>query len=161
MNQYETIYLTEEGIEKIKQELLWLQTIKMPEVNEKLDAAIALGDLSENADYDDAKQEQSIVEGRIIDLEETLRLAQTVTCTGIDADAVHIGSTVTIADEDWGDCETWRIVGLHEADPTNGLISNQSPIGSALIGAKVGDRVVAYTPGGEMRFRIQSIAAYQ
>lgn len=158
MSQYETIYLTEEGIGKIKQELRWLQTVKMVDVNEKLEAAIALGDLSENADYDDAKQEQSIVVGRIIDLEETLRRAQIVTYVGIDEGSVHLGSSVTITDEDWGECETWRIVGLHEADPTNGLISNQSPIGSALIGAKVGDTVVAQTPGGAMRLRVEAIA---
>ena len=158
MSQYETIYLTEEGIGKIKQELRWLQTVKMVDVNEKLEAAIALGDLSENADYDDAKQEQSIVVGRIIDLEETLRRAQIVTYVGIDEGSVHLGSSVTITDEDWGECETWRIVGLHEADPTNGLISNQSPIGSALIGAKVGETVVAQTPGGAMRLRVEAIA---
>ncbi len=156
MNQYGPIYVTIVGLEKMKQELDYLTLTKREEVADMLELAIAHGDLSENADYDFAKQEQAFVEGRIKDLEDALRRAEVVETVAY-GDSVGVGCTVTIFDEEWGDSETYRIVGVHEANPGEGLISNESPIGNALLGAKVGQTVVAATPGGEMRLRVEAI----
>lgn len=152
----EAIYVTTEGLQKIKDELEHLTSVKRVEVAERLEVAISHGDLSENADYDYAKQEQALVEGRIQDLEDALRRAEVIDSEDGNDDCVNVGTTVTIA-EDGDEPETYRIVGVHEANPSKGLISNKSPIGSALLGARVGDTVIAQTPGGNMSFQIQAI----
>lgn len=151
------IYVTAEGLNNLKEELTQLKEVKRVEVAERLELAISHGDLSENADYDYAKQEQAIVESRIVALEDALRHAEVIEDMGTDGDCVRVGSTVTIVEDGWDDVETYRIVGIHEASPTNGLISNESPIGSALLGARVGEFVVAFTPGGETKFRVEAI----
>lgn len=151
------VYITEEGIQKIKEELTHLKTVRTEEIAAKLQAAIAQGDLKENADYHAAKEEQGFVEGRIRDLEDTLRRAQVIKDVG-PSDVVRVGSTVTVVVEDDEEAETYSIVGAHEADPSNGRISNESPFGRALIGAKVGQTVAAQTPGGEINLKIQSIS---
>ena len=146
MNDESVIYITEEGLQKIKDELAHLQNERREEISERLELAISHGDLSENADYDYAKQEQAFVEGRIKDLEESLRRAQIIEKDGRN-DLVRVGSTVTVVEEGFEeDPETYDIVGKHEADPTNGRISNESPIGRALLGAKVGQTVSALVP---------------
>lgn len=152
----EAIFVTSEGLQKIKEELDHLITVKRPEVAERLEIALSHGDLSENADYDYAKQEQALVEGRIQDLQDALRRAEVIDEESIDSDYVNVGATVTIA-EDGDEPETYRIVGVHEANPSKGMISNKSPLGSALLGARVGDVVVAQTPGGNMSVQIQAI----
>ncbi len=154
----DVVYITAEGLQKIKEELAYLKGERTEEIANKLQVAIAQGDLKENADYHAAKEEQGFVEGRIRDLEDSLRRAQIIKDSG-PTDRVRVGSTVTIAEEGYEDEEdTYNIVGAHEADPSNGRISNESPIGSVLIGAKVGQTVAAQTPGGEIRFTIKSIS---
>jgi transcription elongation factor GreA len=156
MSNNNVVYLTEEGLQKIKDELDYLKTVKREEISEKLEKAIRQGDLKENADYHDAKDEQGFIEGRIRDLEDSLRRSQIIADDG-PSDIVRVGSTVTVSEEGYDEEETYNIVGAHEADPGNGRISNESPIGRALLGARLGDTVRAATPAGEIRFVIQSI----
>ncbi len=156
MTQNDVVYVTEEGLQKIKEELTYLQTEKREEISVKLEAAIKQGDLKENADYHSAKEEQGFVEGRIKDLEDALRRAEIIE-DNVPADTVSVGNTVTVVEEGFDEAETYYIVGPHEADPANGRISNESPIGRALLGAKKGQTVTAQTPGGEISFTIQSI----
>lgn len=154
----EVVYVTKEGIEKIKAELEYLKNERRAEISQRLEVAISHGDLSENADYNYAKQEQGFVEGRIKDLEDSLRRAKIIETNGTN-DKVRVGHTVTVVEEGYDDePETYYIVGVHEADPSNGRISNESPIGRALLGAKLGDTVVALVPAGTVRLRITEIA---
>ena len=157
MNRDSVVYVTEEGLQKIKEEMEYLVTVRREEISERLEIAISHGDLSENADYDYAKSEQAFVEGRIKDLEDSLRRAQIID-NGGQTDKVRVGSTVTVAEVGFEDeAETYLIVGVHEADPGNGRISNESPIGKALLGQKVGDTVSAQIPAGEIQFTITNI----
>lgn len=152
----DVVYLTEEGLQKIREELEYLKTQKREEISAKLAIAIAQGDLKENADYHAAKEEQAFVEGRIRDLEDSLRRAKVIKDVG-PSDVIRVGSTVTVTEEGYDEPETYYIVGAHEADPGNGRISNESPIGSALLGAKKGQVVRVATPGGEIRLQVRSI----
>ena len=157
MNRNSVVYVTEEGLQKINEELEHLATVRREEISERLEIAISHGDLSENADYDYAKSEQAFVEGRIKDLEDSLRRAQIID-NGGQTDKVRVGSTVTVTEVGFDDeAETYLIVGVHEADPGNGRISNESPIGRALLGQKVGDTVSAQIPVGEIQFKITDI----
>ncbi len=157
MNRNSVVYVTEEGLQKINEELEHLTTVRREEISERLEIAISHGDLSENADYDYAKSEQAFVEGRIKDLEDSLRRAQIID-NGGQTDKVRVGSTVTVTEVGFEDeAETYHIVGVHEADPGNGRISNESPIGQALLGQKVGDTVSAQIPVGEIHFTITDI----
>lgn len=150
-------YLTKEGLQKIKEELEHLKTEKRAEISERLEVAISHGDLSENADYAYAKQEQAFVEGRIKDLEDSLRRAEVIDHDGRN-DKVRIGNTVTVVEPGFEDePETYYIVGAHEADPSNGRISNESPIGRALLGAKKGQTVTAQVPAGEIQLKVTTI----
>lgn len=157
MVEQDVVYVTEEGLQKIKEELTYLKSEKKQEMAIKLEAAIAQGDLKENADYHAAKEEAAFVEGRIKDLEDTLRRAQVIADTG-PSDVVRVGSVVTVVEDGYDDEETYFIVGAHEADPSNGRISNESPIGQALLGAKRGHVVSANTPSGVLRLQIKSIS---
>ena len=147
-------YLTPEGAAKLKAELAELTGPRREELAQRLRAAIQMGDLSENADYHKAKEDQAFLEGRIQEIEAVLRTAVIVekTHSGI----VAVGSHVTVQ-EDGFDPETYHIVGAKEADSRNARISNESPIGSALMGHKVGDVVEAETPGGKLKFKILKI----
>jgi len=156
MNEESPIYITAEGLAKIKEELDFLKSVRREEISIKLEKAIAQGDLKENADYHAAKEEQGFTEMRIRDLEDSLRRAKVIKEVG-PTDTVRVGSTVTVCEVGYDDPETYYIVGAHEADPANGRISNESPIGKVLIGAKVGQQVTAYTPGGSITFEIKSI----
>ena len=157
MNQnYDVVYLTKEGHQQLLDELELLKTVKREEIALKLEAAISQGDLKENADYHDAKDEQGFIEGRIRDIEDSLRRAKIIEDVG-PSDVVRVGSTVTVTEEGYDDEETYNIVGAQEADPGNGRISNESPIGLALLGSRAGDIVTVYTPAGEIRFQVQSI----
>ncbi len=158
MKEENVVYVTEEGLQKIKEELEFLVTDRRAEISERLEVAISHGDLSENADYDYAKAEQAFVEGRIKDLEYSLRRAKVIENDG-QTDKVRVGSTVTVVEEGFeGGPETYYIVGVHEADPGNGRISNQSPIGRALLGSSVGDSVSVQVPAGEVQLQITAIA---
>lgn len=151
------VYLTEEGHEKIVAELENLKNVRRLEISERLEVAISHGDLSENADYDYAKQEQAFVEGRIKDLEDSLRRAKIIE-KDKRIDRVRVGHTVTVVEDGFEEePESYHIVGIHEADPGNGRISNESPIGRALLGAKIGETVVASIPAGEIRLIVRSI----
>ncbi len=151
-------FLTAEGAAELREELDDLINVKRPQLAERLRDAISQGDLSENADYSDAKEQQAFLEGRIQYLENLLRSA--VIIDGNDAGApleVQVGTEVTIQAEGEPE-ETYRIVGAAEADPRNGKISNESPIGSALLGHRKGDLVRVQTPGGEWTVKIRRIS---
>ncbi len=157
MNDSTSIYLTAEGAEKLRQELAHLETVKREEIAQRLRSAIQMGDLSENADYHKAKEDQAFLEGRIQELKYTLQNAQLIEeSNNGKRDMVDIGATVTIQEEDY-DPETYRVVGVKEANPREGKISHQSPIGKALMGKRVGEEVVVQTPGGTMRFKVLDI----
>ncbi|MFW5940747.1 MAG: transcription elongation factor GreA [bacterium] len=156
MNDQNVVYITKEGLQKMKEELEHLISVKRPELSERLQEAIAQGDLSENADYDYAKQEQAFLEGRIQELEDAIRRAKVIEDNG-PTNAVRVGSTVTITENGYDEVEQYRIVGAQEADPTNGYISNESPIGQALLGAKVGEVVTVETPAGGLELEVKAI----
>jgi transcription elongation factor GreA len=152
----EQVYLTKDGAEELRLELQELITVKRPELANKLQDAIALGDLSENADYIDAKEQQGFLEGRIQYIENVLRTATIVDDQDVPSDVVRVGSTVTIQTKGEPP-ETYRIVGAAEANPREGKISNESPLGAALLGAKVGQKVKYEAPVGELKFKIIEI----
>ena len=147
-------YLTPEGEIKLKAELAELKGPRREELAQRLRSAIQMGDLSENADYHKAKEDQGFLEGRIQEIESILRTA--VIIEKSQGDVVSVGSHVTIQEADF-DPETFYVVGAKEADPRHGRISNESPIGSALINHKVGDVVEADTPGGKIRLKILKV----
>ena len=147
-------YLTPEGAEKLRAELKELTGPRREELAQRLRSAIQMGDLSENADYHKAKEDQAFLEGRIQEIEAVLRTAVIIEKT--KSDYVTVGSTVTVQEDNFTP-ETYYLVGAKEADPRNGKISNESPIGRALMEHKVGDVVEAETPGGKIRFKILKI----
>lgn len=151
------VLLTEEGLEKLKQELETLKTEKRHEVAERLKEAIAQGDLSENSEYDAAKEEQAFIESRIVTLENMIRNAKIINKNTQDKNIVSVGSKVTIQEIPEGDVETYTIVGSAESDPLSGRISNESPIGAELIGKKVGETVDVPVPSGTIQFKIVKI----
>ncbi len=151
----ETTYLTPEGYKKLQEELEYLRTVKRQEVADRLRAALEEGgDLIENAEYEAAKNEQAFVEGRIQELERLLATAKVI--EDLPRDTVDLGSKVTVEEED-GTVTTYTIVGHAEAAPQEGLISNESPLGKALMGHKVGDEVEIQAPGGSFKVRIVRI----
>ena len=152
----EVHYLTAEGAERLTKELEYLKGPARDQLAQRLRAAIQLGDLSENADYISAKEDQAFLEGRIQELSETLSNVQIIDEMKKSRGIVDIGSHVTIQEEDFP-AETYHIVGPKEADPRNERISHESPIGKALIGHKVGEIVSAETPNGTIRFKILKI----
>lgn len=147
-------YISEEGLEKLKQELQELKTVTRREIAERLESAKALGDLAENAEYSEAKEAQSLNEARIGEFEEMLRnivVIQKPTSVGV----VQIGSIVTVS-RDGGE-ERYMIVGTEEANPAGGRISNESPLGKAFLGKKVGETVTVKTPAGEVVYAVVRI----
>jgi len=150
------VYLTEEGLEELKKELEYLKLERRPEVIQALKEARALGDLSENAEYDSARNEQAIVESRILELEQMVEKA--VIIKEVSKDVVSLGTKVTIEYEDENDCEVYFIVGSKEADPFLNKISNESPIAKAILGKKVGDVVPVDSPNGVYEVKIMEIA---
>ena len=149
-------YLTQEGKEELEKELRDLIELRRPELAIKLKEAVAQGDLKENADYHDTKEQQAFVEGRIQYLENILRSATIISNDG-KSDVVQIGSEITIREDGEDEDETYQIVGAAEANPREGRISHESPIGSALIGRKKGDKVKVKTPNGVIVFKIRKI----
>ncbi len=148
------MYLTAEGEAKLKIELAELKGPRREELAARLRSAIQMGDLSENADYHKAKEDQGFLEGRIQEIEAILRSAMIIEKN--QSDVVSVGAHVTIQEEGF-DPETFFVVGAKEADPRNGKISNESPIGSALMNHKVGEVVTADTPGGKLKLKILKI----
>lgn len=152
----EQVYLTAEGAEELRRELDELLNVRRPALAQKLKEAVAEGDLKENADYHDAKEQQAFLEGRIQYVENILRSAKIISNDG-PSDEVRLGSLVTIVEEGSDDEETYSIVGAAEANPREGKISHESPIGAGLLGHKKGDKVRVKTPGGEVIFKIKKI----
>ncbi|MFJ7727037.1 transcription elongation factor GreA [Neobacillus sp. NPDC097160] len=149
--------MTQAGKDKLEQELEYLKSVKRKEVVERIKIARSFGDLSENSEYDSAKEEQAFVEGRITTLENMIRNAKIIAESEMAGDSVALGRSVTFVELPDGEEETYSIVGSAEADPFEGKISNDSPIAKSLLGKKVGDQVSVQTPGGEMSVRIVSI----
>ena len=161
MSEAKKFIMTYEGVKKLESELEYLKTVKRKEITEKIKVAIGYGDLSENSEYDEAKNEQAFVEGKIVQLENTLRNASVIDENDISSDVVGIGSRVTVYDYDFEEEVTYSIVGSTEADPMNFKISNESPVGSALLGHKVDDEVVVQVPNGMSKFKILEIGREQ
>lgn len=150
---HEPIHMTDDGLQKLKAELQELKTVRRREIAERLEAAKALGDLSENADYQQAKEDSAWVEGRINQLNDLISRA--VVAGAPTVGVVSIGSTVRVTSSSQE--KEFSIVGATEANPSAGKISSDSPIGSALLGAKVGDEVTVKTPGGEVVYRVERV----
>ncbi|WP_342432400.1 transcription elongation factor GreA [Neobacillus sp. FSL H8-0543] len=149
--------MTQAGKDKLEQELEHLKSVKRKEVVERIKIARSFGDLSENSEYDSAKEEQAFVEGRITTIENMIRNAKIIREDEVASDSVALGRSVTFVELPDGEEETYTIVGSAEADPFEGKISNDSPIAKSLLGKKVGDQVSVQTPGGDMSVRIVSI----
>ena len=150
------IYLTKEGHAKLKEELKQLIDTERPLIARRLRDAIQMGDLSENADYHKAKEDQGFLEGRIQELEYLIKNATVVDTDEVSSDVIQVGSRVTVQEGDY-EPELFFMVGAKEADPRSGKISNESPIGQALMGSRVGDVVTAVTPGGSVTMKILKI----
>ncbi|MBC7765280.1 MAG: transcription elongation factor GreA, partial [Hyphomonadaceae bacterium] len=148
------IILTYEGLEKLEKELEFLKEVKRNEIAEKIKQARDFGDLSENAEYDEAKNEQGHVEVRIVQLENMLKHARVIDEDDIDTVAVSVGSKVILQDMQEGDTIEYTIVGSTEANPKAGKISNESPVGSALVGKSIGQEVNITVPDGVITFKI-------
>lgn len=155
MAEMQRTLVTREGLEKMKKELDELRSTKRTEIAQRLKAAIAMGDLSENSEYDEAKNAQAFLEGRILQLEQQIRTAQVIET--VTKDRVDVGSTVVIEDMEEHLKEKVTIVGSTESNPFEGRISNESPMGRALMGAKAGDTVEAETPNGVLKYKVISI----
>jgi transcription elongation factor GreA len=154
----EPVYLTPEGKEQLEAELDDLVNRKRPALSERLHFAIKQGDLSENADYIQGKEEQAFLEGRILEVKQLLRNAVLIELGGSQDGRVRIGSEVTVSEVGYDETETYYVVGPTEADPAKGRISHESPLGKALLGHNVRDKVSVKAPAGEITFRIVKIA---
>lgn len=157
MSQSKKFIMTYEGVKKLEEELEYLKTVKRKEITEKIKVALGYGDLSENSEYDEAKNDQAFTEGRIIQLENMLKNAVVVDENEIPKDKVSVGSIVKVMDYEFDEEVEYTIVGSAEADPMNFKISNESPVGSALIGKKVGDVVEVAVPSGVSKFEVLEI----
>ena len=151
------LYITAEGKAEKEERLRYLKNVKRPEVLEKLKIARDFGDLSENSEYDAAKKEQTIVETEISQIEETLRKAIIVEADMVSNDEVSVGNFVKVYDLEFEEEDTYKVVGIIESNPDKNYVSNESPIGKALLGAKVGDVVTVKAPGGDIQMKILEI----
>jgi transcription elongation factor GreA len=155
MDEKETL-LTPDGLRKLEEELEFLKTVKRKEVAERIKQAKEFGDLAENSEYEDAKNEQAFMEGRILTVEAMLRNAKVIDNHDVRSDVVTVGATVRLEDEA-GEELTYTIVGSPEADPIHDRISNESPVGNALLGKRKGQTVTVKAPGGTIRYTIKAI----
>ena len=151
------VILTPEGLEKLKQEIEYLSGDKRREVAERIKEAREFGDISENSEYDDAKNEQAMLEAKIAQLEDRLRSASVIDSKELGTDQVRVGSVVHVKDEKTGKSVKYTIVGSAEAKPTENRLSNESPVGKALLGHKRGEEVVISTPKGKRKLKITKI----
>jgi transcription elongation factor GreA len=157
MTEDKKFYMTLDGKAKLEQELDFLKSEKRKEVVERIKIARSFGDLSENSEYDSAKEEQAFVEGRIVTIEKMIRNAVIIEEDESDSSVVSLGKSVKFKELPDGDEETYTIVGSAESDPFEGKISNDSPMAQSLLGKSVGDKVTVQTPGGEMKVEILEI----
>lgn len=159
MEENKPVVLSPEGLQQLQEELDYLRNVKRKEVAERLKEARSYGDLSENSEYDDARNEQAFVEGRIAMLENTLRNAVIMDDAEDEAEAgkIRLGSTVVLKDLEYGDLLEYTIVGTVEADPAKNKISNESPVGKAIIGKTKGEVVVVEAPAGQIEYEIVDV----
>jgi len=155
MDEKETL-LTPDGLRKLEEELEFLKTVKRKEVAERIKQAKEFGDLAENSEYEDAKNEQAFMEGRILTVEAMLRSAKVIDNHDVRSDVVTVGATVRLEDEA-GEELNYTIVGSPEADPRHDRISNESPVGRALLGKRKGQTVTVKAPGGTIKYTIKAI----
>ncbi|SIS36734.1 transcription elongation factor GreA [Salimicrobium flavidum] len=158
MPEENSFYMTEEGKANLESELHELKTEKRKEVVERIKTARDFGDLSENSEYDAAKDEQAFVESRIQQIEHMIRNAVIIENDSDNPDVVTLGKTVKFQEIPQGDEEAYTIVGSAEADPFEGKISNESPIAKSLLGKEIGDKVTVHTPGGDLEVKIISVS---
>ena len=152
------VILTREGLEQLEEELENLRSVKRTEVKERLKEAIALGDLSENSEYDDAKNEQAFMEGRILELEKMIRNAKVIEDDVQQEGVISVGSLVKVKDIEFDEINEYRLVGTVEADPMNNRISNESPVGRALLGHRAGEGIDVEVPAGIIKLEILEIS---
>lgn len=152
------IFLTDEGLRKLEEELEYLKTVRRKEVADAIKVALSFGDLSENSEYDEAKNEQAMVEARIVEVEAMLKQVVILDQEELSTEQVSVGSKVKVLDVEFDEEETYQIVGSTESDPASGRISDESPVGKALLGGKVGDIVEAEVPNGIITFKILEIS---
>ena len=151
------VMLTVEGLRKLEQELEHLKSVRRKEIAERIKQAIEFGDISENSEYEDAKNEQAFIEGRILTLEKKLRNARIIDDTGLDIGKVSLGSKVVLKDLECGDVLEYVIVGSMEADPSAAKISNESPVGKAIMGQRIGAVVEVLVPVGLLKYELLEI----
>ena len=149
--------ISAERLEELQKELTYLKTVREKEVAEQIKEARSFGDLSENSEYDEAKNEQGKLYSRMAELEEILSNYTIIDDSEKSADMIHVGTTVVVKDLEFDEEETYEIVGSQEADPMNGRISEESPFGKALLGRKVGEEVIVEAPAGNLRYQILKI----
>lgn len=152
------VILTQEGLKKLEDELEHLKSVKRREVAERIKVAIGYGDISENSEYEDAKNEQAFIEGRILTLEKMLRHARIINDAEVDTSTVSIGSVVRLEDMELAETIQYTIVGTAESDPLNNKISNESPVGKAILGKQKGQVVDVQVPAGMIQYRIVDIS---
>ena len=157
MSKDKEVVLTVDGLNKLEKELEYLKTVRRREVAERIKQAIEFGDITDNSEYEDAKNEQGFIEGRILTIEKMLRNARVLSESDVQTDQVGLGSQVVLKDLESGEKVKYTIVGSAEADPAAYKISNESPVGRALIGKKAGEEVEINVPAGIMRYRIEKI----
>lgn len=153
----ESVILTNKGLKELEEKLEYLKTVRRPEISEQIKIARGFGDLSENAEYDEAKNEQAKIEGEIAQIEAMLKSAVVVDETDIDLKAVSVGTTVKVLDIEFDEEVEYKIVGSAESNINEGKISNESPVGAALIGKKVGDIVDVEVPSGTIQLKVLDI----
>lgn len=151
------VILTQGGLEKLEKELEFLKSVKRREVAARIKTAISFGDISENSEYEDAKNEQAFIEGRIITLEKMLRNVRLIDDADVASDTVSIGSTVLLKDLEFDEDFHYTIVGSAEANPAENKISNESPVGKAILNKKIGDVVEVSVPAGVLKYKIMKI----
>ena len=152
------VVLTHKGVQELEEKLEYLKTVRRQEISEQIKEARAFGDISENAEYDEAKNEQAKIEGEIIQIEKMLRGATVVDEEAIDLDVVNVGSKVKVLDLEFDEEDEYWIVGSAEADVSTNKISNESPVGKTLIGTSVGQTVEVETPSGIVKFKVIDIS---
>ena len=156
------VILTQEGLEKLEQELEELKSVKRKEIAEKIKVALSFGDLSENSEYDEAKNEQAIMEARIADIEVTLKTVKVIDESELSNENIHIGSKVEVRVNNprtgKTDVYNYKIVGSNEADPLSGNISDESAVGKALLGHGIGDKIEVEVPAGMMEYEVLAIS---
>ena len=151
----EQVYLTKEGKKQLEEKLDYYKTVKRPEVIKRIGLAREFGDLSENSEYDAAKEEQARIESEISEMEQKLR--DCIVITKIDTSKVSVGCNVELLNNTLGQTVTYKIVGSTESNPLQGLISNESPVGKAVLGKKVGEDVIVTTPNGDIHYTVKKI----